>query len=521
MRRDERNYDDAYFADVDYDTYATEDSYDDFELPTNDSTEYTGDCYAKFVKLQNMIRHSRKGRDVRCDYSRDLKSPPSRGTRTCCEQNGPPRWFANNDERNFREARDTDARSRRSPSSERRKRINVTPRMDKNFYRKSEFEKLRGMKNYQEKDALFPDASNSTEISQNGFWEFVPFENEANSEELMFSDIADSEREGKLGETRKRNSRDNLSPEIEDAKRRTLKKNAEMEKSKIVPPNLSNVSSPRVRSARTSTDDRLSNVYSAEKDLINARSHLPVEEKKTVSLTSAERKEESANSISARTNTSHQYRDRFVNKSSNKSSETNRPMKKSKRIANSKSNERTFIANKEHNANPHSKNLENNNTDRINVSRSTAEEITENKRTLTLKMTGTSWTEVEKEKKFSSKLPIRTWKRLRTKEPAAAMSPESNITNEDENQELQKPDIEIMHRNNHSVIPENEENHEEIVKDHASKDHSNIKRSDQLRFRTKLLNAGKPELTSTNIRKIKGSKAAEMREQRNKKLNIR
>jgi len=67
---------------------------------------------------------------------------------------------------------------------------------------------------------------------------------------------------------RKRNNRDNRMQEIE--KRRILRKNAEMDKSKLIRSNLSNI--PRVRSAKKS-DNRLSNL-SAEKG--KRRYHLEV-----------------------------------------------------------------------------------------------------------------------------------------------------------------------------------------------------------------------------------------------------
>lgn len=137
MRREnKRNYEDAYIADVGYGTQV-EDNYDDFELPTNDSTQYSNGYYGKFLRFQNTIGRSRKGRDVRYDYARDYKPQSPRGgtPRVCCKQNEPPRWFADNDERDFREVHE--ARSRQSSSSEHRKRLDTSPRMDKNFHHKS------------------------------------------------------------------------------------------------------------------------------------------------------------------------------------------------------------------------------------------------------------------------------------------------------------------------------------------------------------------------------------------------
>jgi hypothetical protein len=125
----------------------------------------------------------------------------------------------------------------------------------------AEFDELRDTKNHQKENALL-DNSNSSEILQSGFWEFVPFENDKGFSKR------DPEKARKSGEMRKRNNRDNRMQEIE--KRRILRKNAEMDKSKLIRSNLSNI--PRVRSAKKS-DNRLSNL-SAEKG--KRRYHLEV-----------------------------------------------------------------------------------------------------------------------------------------------------------------------------------------------------------------------------------------------------
>lgn len=134
------------------------------------------------------------------------------------------------------------------------------------------------MKDYQEEDVVL-DALDPSGISQSGgicFWEFVPFENEVTSDELMcsgYADIADSEKEGKSGEARKRNSREDLVPELESVTYRISKKGAEREKSKLVRPNVSNMSSPCARLTRI--DDRSSNLCSAEKGKRHYRPEVP------------------------------------------------------------------------------------------------------------------------------------------------------------------------------------------------------------------------------------------------------
>lgn len=136
IQRNERNYDDPYIGNLDYDdddddTYA-EDSCDNFKLPTNDFSEYTSDCCSRFMRYQNMMGRSRKERDVRYDYSKDLKPPFSRNTRAYYKQNAPSGWLADNNERNFYEAQNTNARSF---SREHRKHINISPKMNKDFHR--------------------------------------------------------------------------------------------------------------------------------------------------------------------------------------------------------------------------------------------------------------------------------------------------------------------------------------------------------------------------------------------------
>jgi len=236
-----------------------------------------------------------------------------------------------------------------------------------------------------------------------------------------------------------------------------------------------------------------------------------VEEKKTLFLISGGKKEENANSSFSRANNSHRYRDRFVNKCSNKPSETNRSMKVCDRVTNSRSNEQTFVANKERDAGPHS-DLEESDAGRIKISMS--EKITKNRESLNTKTTETSShaqakSEMEKEKKFPSKVPVRTWKRQVTKDPPVWRT-EHNAPNEDTNQGYEKLEttyvVETAHRNGHrSVNPENDKNNVKIARSYATRDHSDIKGSDYFRGK---INVNKSESISSNsnMRKVRNLK---------------
>jgi len=183
-------------------------------------------------------------------------------------------------------------------------------------------------------------------------------------------------------------------------------------------------------------------------------------------------------------------------------------MKICERITNSRSNEQTFMANKERNASPYS-DLEKNDDDRIKISLS--EKITKSLNTKTTETSSHAQTksEIEKEKKFPSKVPVRTWKRQVTKDPPVWRT-EHNTPNEDMNQGYEKMEttyvVETTHRNgHHSVNPENDKNNVKIAKNYATRDHSDIKGSDY--FRSKI-NVNKSESISSdsNMRKAKNSK---------------
>jgi len=302
----------------------------------------------------------------------------------------------------------------------------------------------------------------------------------------------------------------------------------------------------------------------------SSNAHLTVEEKKTLFLISGGKKEENANSTFSRTNTNHQHRDRFVNKCSNRPPETNRSMKISERLTNSKSYERTFTANKECDASSHS-DLEDNDANRIKVSQSVGERITKNRESLNTKMTEISsraHAGKSEGKKFPSKVPVRTWKRLVTKDPPVWRT-ENNAPNEDVNQgyekmetthrnghhSVMKPEndknahVENTHRNghhsvkpendknahaetthrnghhsvmkpendknahaetthrngHHSVNPENDKNSIKIAKNYATKDHSDIKGSDH--FRSKInVNKSESIYSNSNMKKVRNLK---------------
>ncbi|XP_072747294.1 uncharacterized protein [Anoplolepis gracilipes] len=510
-RRNERDYDDVYVADLDYPYADSENPYDDFELAKHDSAiEYKDNYYTQFVNPRNIIGYSNQDelpRDARYNYIRNPDSSSARSNHVGRrEKILTQQWFDESDERNFRE--DVDIRS---PLSERRKRTKILSRTDENFNSKTEFEKCR-----EQADENFPNAIDS----KNNFWDSVSLENHASCEKLTFTEptkvknrnglqrktsfnIVDSEREEESEETWRKNGRQNLLPKMstKSAKYQTYSKNnASKEKSKILQSNTINANSPRVKSARTSIDERTSN--STGKNSINVRPRSTVEGKK-ININSSEKRTETVNVTFA---------------------ETRQPARMFKHIANSNSNERIYATNEEDNANPRFKNSGSNKIDRTNVtvSRSAAEEKKE--RTLTLKMTDvSSCTKIERMKRnFFSRLPIRTWKRLRTKEPTA-LRLETDITNGNDNRELQAADNVTAKLNDHLEKMKNDQVREKIRTADATTDCSDIKRSN--RFGLGVLNADKPKIISSNIKNIKGLKDLNMTrktsEQQKKRMNIK
>ncbi|CAL1685318.1 unnamed protein product [Lasius platythorax] len=519
-----RDYDDLYIADLDYDSCA-ENPYDDFDgLPKDDpATEYKDTYYTQFVDPRNLIGHANRSRvsqDTRYNCTREPESSFAPSIRQNRRENTSSRqWFTESDERNFRKVR----------SNERKKRTKILSRTDENFNCEAEFGNARNMTKCRKRDD-FSNATDSVALSKDNFWDSVSLENEASCEELTLTDptklknrcglqpktsynLIDSEWEEESEETR----RENLSPEISarNAKYQTSKSDAVKEKPKILQSNTLNANSSRIQSARTSIDGRISN-NSARKNSINARPRSAVEGKKIGINSSSERRTETMNATFTRTNVDD--RRYHVNKLSN---ETHQPARTFKRVVDSNSNERIYATNEENNTNPRSRNSRNNKTDRTNVavSRSAAEK--KNEKTFTLRMTGASGVEKEK-KKFFSRLPIRTWKRLRTKEPAA-LRLESDVKDGDDNRKFQAVNIVTANSNGHPEKIKSDEIREEIRAVHATADRSDVKRSN--RFGIGSLSADKPEVTSSSIKNIKGLKGLSTTrrtsEQQRKRMNIK
>lgn len=139
--RNDRNdgYADTYAADLDY-NLGTEDSYDDWKFPKDGFATGYSDRYAEFASPRSMTGRSWKERPSQnARYSRNIDVPFMRGNRASRERNERtrwqrentyPLWFANDDERNTREARNIDVRSKRVPVSEHRRRTRIFPGTD-------------------------------------------------------------------------------------------------------------------------------------------------------------------------------------------------------------------------------------------------------------------------------------------------------------------------------------------------------------------------------------------------------
>ncbi|KAL0134436.1 hypothetical protein PUN28_001312 [Cardiocondyla obscurior] len=105
-----------------------------------------------------------------------------------------------------------------------------------------------------------------------------------------------------------------------------------------------------------------------------------------------------------------------------------------------------------------------------------------------------------KERKFYSKLPIRTWKRRRTKEPAA-LHVGNDATNADVNREFHEVKKEATNDRSKGV-----KNDDVRVKDRAAANRNDVKLNK--RFEAKLLNVGKPGSTSPNLKSTKETKGS-------------
>ncbi|XP_071562773.1 uncharacterized protein [Temnothorax nylanderi] len=545
-RRDD--YDDMYIDDLDYDDSYAQKPYNNLELPRNNSPVEEDDYYAQFVNPRNAIARSRRERIPRYDYLRDLEASFTQGIRVPQRESTSPRWFAENDGKNIREMRGTNVHL-----SERRKRTKILSRPNGSFNRETEFGKAHETVMHRERDNL-PNAADPIAPMKNTFWDFISFENDAECEETTFCnptrtknhdklqkmaphgkrsyifdsppkrvDTVDSEGEEEFKETLKKDRRENLSPEIpiNSARYRTSKGDTVKEKSKLLRVNASNAFASRGQSMKAPIDKRISNVYLAEKNSINTRPCSATEGKKIKSQT-IERREE----ITSATVDERRYRDKFDKLSNNPPKETSRSTRTFNRIADSKSNGRIYTANEGNNTNPHRGNSGNSKMDRINVTVSRLapeEKVTKNERTFALRMTGAAATrtDMEKkiEKKFFSRLPIRTWKRSRTKEPATSR-PENDATNGDVNRKLQQVENETAKSNDHS---ERVENDDVRVKDRAAANRNDVKRSQG--FGTGSLSADKPGLISSNLKGVRGIKglntAKGTHEQRKKKTNVK
>ncbi|XP_050446925.1 uncharacterized protein LOC126849281 [Cataglyphis hispanica] len=289
-------------------------------------------------------------------------------------------------------------------------------------------------------------------------------------------------------------------------------------KAKILRSDTLNASSPRIKSAKMPIDGRSSNMNSRGKNSVNVRPHSAVEGKKIGVNSASEKRTETMNETFAQTNVDdRRYR---VNKLSN---ETHQPARTFKHVAESNSDKRIYAMNEEDDTNPRSRNSANNKINRTNVTVSQSATEEKNENTFTLTDASPREVEVETEKrKFFSRLPIRTWKRLRTKEPAA-LRLESEYTKGDDNQKLQADDIATTNLNDHMEEIKDDEVREEIQTIHASADRSDVKRSN--RFGIKLLSANKSKTTSSNIKNIKGLKGLSAMkrtsEQQKKRMNIK
>lgn len=171
------------------------------------------------------------------------------------------------------------------------------------------------------------------------------------------------------------------------------------------------------------------------------------------------------------------HHEKFSKFPNNFPKETGRSTRTFNRVADSRNNGRTYVANKRDNANAHRGNS-GDKVDRINVAISSEKKITRNERTA-----DTPRMEKEKEKKFASRLPVRIWKRLKTREPAA-LRPKNEETS---------GDVELQGTENETVEPDDRsarvENDDVRAKDRATANRNDVKRSG--RSRTGSLSADK------------------------------
>lgn len=224
---------------------------------------------------------------------------------------------------------------------------------------------------------------------------------------------------------------------------------------------------------------QLSRFFFLLSDSVNTRPRSATEGRKIKSPT-VDRREEVT--IATRTTVDdRRHHDKF-NKLTNNSPKEIRSTRTFNRVADSRNNGRTYVANKRDSANPHRGNS-GVKVDRIDVatSRLAPEKKMKNERTSDVSRTDP---EREKERKFTSRLPIRIWKRRKTKEPAA-LRPKNEATS-GVDRRLQGMENETAKSDDRS----SRGNDDVRVKDRAAANRRDVKRSD--RSRTGSLGADKP-----------------------------
>ncbi|XP_032673211.1 uncharacterized protein LOC116845054 [Odontomachus brunneus] len=500
--RNDRN--DVYSADLDYNS-CSDDFYDDWEF-SNDAAGYN-DYYTDFVTPQNMIERSRKERpsqNVR--YSRNYEVPFSRGNRASRERNDRayyqrvntcPLWFVNGDERNPYETRNTDGRSRRLPLSEHRKRMKLFPGADGFNHDAGSKRNRVGPKRREREDASF-DYVNSIRFSKNDDWHFTSLENEQNYEELMSSNSAAVNNHRHLQEvmsqnlnlqqtrvnvmnsenseftkTREKNSF-SKNP-IKGAKYQVLKNDATIEKT--FQPNLRDTNTPRVRSAGVTTDQRLLNMRFMEKAATNVNLRSTVEERKNdVSCaTSTERRAESANSTPDNRRHRGNSGNAQVRPCNKPLNETGCSAKSMFKLAAARNNGRTCgrnnVGSRIGSAN---KSSEIDRANRTVLSRSAPEEVIENAGASISELPSIS-PRAEAEKTKISRLPVRTWKRVRTRGPAT-LHLESGTTSGAVGEKFQ--DVDVVLESAQLNKPKGAEDDEALFVEVMARDRASGRRDD-------------------------------------------
>lgn len=200
----------------------------------------------------------------------------------------------------------------------------------------------------------------------------------------------------------------------------------------------------------------------------------------------------------------------------------------------SRSNERTYAASEENDVNRRteasSRHIKTDRADRVGLSRSTFEQVTNDEITSALnhalRITHVSpRTETERrQKRKYSRLPVRTWKRVRTRKPAA-LRLRSDLISEGLNREFREKNIvrETARPGNQPMEAQVDETlRETIVRGSATGDSDNVKRKDH---KAGSLGAVKLRLTSANPKDLKGTErnsnaTGGTREHRRRKISV-